>query len=143
MKVYAESSAVLSWVLDERRGGAAFEILERASLVFASTLTLIECSRAIHRLVGLGELRADAADALASDLRAMAEQWVRLDIGERVVARASGPFPVEPVRSLDAIHVASALLVHEASGPIAMLSFDERVRSNAAALGLTVLPKKA
>jgi hypothetical protein len=44
------------------------------------------------------------------------------------------------VRALDAIHLASALLAREVWEELVVLSFDERVRSNAVALGFTVLP---
>lgn len=49
-------------------------------------------------------------------------------------------FPVEPVRTLDAIHLATALEWHKRIEPVAVLSTDERVRSNARALGLQVIP---
>jgi len=50
------------------------------------------------------------------------------------------PFPVEPIRTLDAIHLASAILARAAVPDLALLSLDERVRANGRALGFTVLP---
>jgi len=44
------------------------------------------------------------------------------------------------VRSLDALHLASALLALAAVRRLTMLSIDERVRRNAKALGLAVAP---
>lgn len=48
-----------------------------------------------------------------------------------VARRAEGVFPVEPVRTLDAIHLASALFLRESFPELLILSTDERVRRNA------------
>ena len=53
-----------------------------------------------------------------------------------VLARAGRAFPVEPVRTLDAIHLATALEFVATYPDLRILSFDERVRSNAEALGI-------
>jgi hypothetical protein len=46
----------------------------------------------------------------------------------------------EPVRTLDAIHLATALLHATEIGSLAVLSIDQSVRANADALGLAVVP---
>ena len=46
MTLYAESSAVVSWLLGEPPGDVARRLLASASTVFASELTLLECDRA-------------------------------------------------------------------------------------------------
>ncbi len=61
-------------------------------------------------------------------------------ISPDVMARARATFPLEPVRTLDAIHLASALAALPALRRLAMLSIDDRIRRNAEALGLTVVP---
>ena len=44
------------------------------------------------------------------------------------------------LRTLDAIHLASALVARDAFGPVAMLTLDERMRETARALDLALLP---
>ena len=66
--------------------------------------------------------------------------WSVLDLSEAVVARVSGPFPSEPVRTLDALHLATADVARQSLGTLTMVSLDQRVRRNAAALGLAVAP---
>lgn len=140
MILYAESSAVLAWLLGEPRSALSERALRDASLVVTSTLTGAECSRAILRGAALGALSRAEAQAV---LRRLAE-WESgcdvLEIGDRVLARARAPFPHEPLRTLDAIHVASAALVQAEVGAVSVLSYDERVRANAAALGMPLLP---
>jgi hypothetical protein len=79
--------------------------------------------RAIH----LGELtEAEAADRRAQ-LAAAASHWHVLRIANEVVDRARQPFPGEPIRTLDAIHVASTLVARSAITGLNLLSLDERV----------------
>jgi predicted nucleic acid-binding protein len=92
------------------------------------------------RAVALDELtEADAADRRAH-LVAAASQWQILHIAREVVDRARQPFPPEPIRTLDAIHLASALTARAAVTGLALLSLDERVRSAGRKLGFELLP---
>jgi len=49
VSVYAESSAVLAWLLDEGLGAEVRRLLAAQDLVVASDLTLIECDRVLLR----------------------------------------------------------------------------------------------
>jgi predicted nucleic acid-binding protein len=139
--IYAESSAVLSWLFGERRAVEVIETLESAEVVVASELTGVECARAIQRVASRGLIGRVQAATLLAEFGSAAAQWDRIEVRERVIGLASGPFPVEPIRALDAIHLASAMVAREVWPELAVLSFDERVRANAAALGHTVLPE--
>jgi predicted nucleic acid-binding protein len=55
-----------------------------------------------------------------------------------VLDRARRPFPVEPIRTLDAVHLATAELLGEAPPLVTIVTRDERVRKNAEALGYRV-----
>ncbi len=48
----------------------------------------------------------------------------------------SGVFPVEPIRTLDALHLASALELLRLFPDLTVLSFDRRIVENLAPLGL-------
>lgn len=140
MIVYAESSAVLAWLLGDERGDEAAEVLADAEAVVASDLTVVECERVLIRGWSTGLLtEAEGADQRAVLARA-ASHWTRLRVDEEVVERALRPFPVEPVRTLDALHLGSALLARSAAPGLRVLSLDQRVRENAERLGLAPLP---
>jgi predicted nucleic acid-binding protein len=142
VSLYVESSAVLAWLLDEAAGVYVRETLATASIVIASDLTLIECDRVLHRAAALGELtEAEAADRRAR-LTTAAAHWHLLRIGPEVVHRARQPFPGEPIRTLDAMHLASALVTRSAVAGLDLLSLDDRIRSAARKLGLKVLPER-
>ena len=140
MVVYAESSAVLAWLLGEPRAQAVRTVLESAEHVVTSQLTAIECARVLHRARALGVLSLEQRTALFRDFRDASAQWEHLAVGDRVSRLASAPYPVEPIRALDALHLASALLAREAWPKLTMLSLDHRVRDNATALTIPVAP---
>lgn len=52
--------------------------------------------------------------------------------------RAGRLFPVEPVRTLDAIHIATAELLGDPPPLIAFITRDKRVADNARALGYSI-----
>lgn len=139
--LYVESSAVVAWLLDEPGGWRAFDDIRTADVVFTSELTMIECDRAILRHVALGRLDADRARALGEELATAASAWHVQPIGPQVVERARQPFPDDRIRSLDAIHLVSALIARSALGYLQILSLDDRIRATAARLRFHVLPE--
>ena len=136
MIVYAESSAVLAWLLGEPAASGVRDTLRGAERVVASTLTTLECARALARGVALGTLDAAAAREAGRLLEHAARGWALLELTGAPVERAARRFPAEPVRTLDALHLATALEFQAALGALTMLSLDGRIRENAAALGM-------
>lgn len=59
-------------------------------------------------------------------------------ITDAVLARVRRPFPVEPIRTLDAVHLATAELLGEPPPLMTIVSRDDRVRDNAVALGYAI-----
>jgi predicted nucleic acid-binding protein len=141
LNIYAESSAVLAWLLGEEADYRVREVLRRAALVAASDLVLLECDRVLIRAVTLGEIdEATAADRRVL-LNGAAAHWHLWRVSSEIVDRARRPFPVEPVRTLDAIHLASALAVRSAVPGIELLSLDDRIRQSGKQLGFRLHPK--
>jgi len=136
--VYAETSAVLRWLFAEDGGETIRALLSAAEKVTSSRLTLIETRRVIRRAERDGRITAaQGADVLAIFAQAVST-WAILEISDEVARRAEDGFPNEPVRTLDAIHLASALFLRQSFPALAVVSADERVRVNAALLGFHV-----
>jgi len=140
VNVYAESSAVLAWLLGEETGDAVREVLQHAELVMASDLTLVECDRVLIRAVTMGEIDEAAAADRRAYLSAAASHWHLWRVSLDIVERARHPFPAEPIRTLDAVHLASALAVRSVVPGVELLSLDERIRRAAKQLGFHVQP---
>jgi hypothetical protein len=56
-----------------------------------------------------------------------------------VLGRAKEPFPV-PVRTLDALHLASLYFLHEQGVTVALAAYDARLLGAARSLGLPLHP---
>ncbi|MEO8185104.1 MAG: type II toxin-antitoxin system VapC family toxin [Deltaproteobacteria bacterium] len=137
--LYAETSAVLRWLLNQEYAQEVRLELERADRVAASCLTQLECRRVLSRLTP--ELKPKDNSILRQMLFDATRRWLLVEMDQPVRDRAGEAFPVEPIRALDAIHLATCLELERALGPISVLSVDERVRANAVRLGLQVLPE--
>jgi predicted nucleic acid-binding protein len=142
MKLYADSSAVLAWLFEESAADAVEEAFDSADAVVASDLTIVECDRALVRAQALGLLPEMETVRRRAVLETAAVNWVVLKLDREVLERARRRFPAEPLRTLDALHVASALTARAAISDLALLSLDGRVRENGAALGFDVFPER-
>jgi predicted nucleic acid-binding protein len=141
MNLYAESSAVLAWLFGEPAEERVRAILAGARQVVASDLTVIECQRALVRATANGRIsEAKAADERARLAKAVVS-WNLLRLDAEVNERACRPFPAEPLRTLDALHLASALTARAALPSLAILSLDSRVRESGGELGFPLLPE--
>jgi predicted nucleic acid-binding protein len=139
--LYAESSGVLAWLLGEPRGGDVRRLLAGARQVLTSELTLIECDRVLIRAETIGEMSAAKRSELRATVQAAMASWGILRLDEEVVMRARQPFPREPMHTLDAIHLATALVARSAVRDLSVVSLDDRLRRSARLLGLTVVPE--
>ena len=108
--------------------------------MLACCLTLIECERVLIRAVTLNFLPEAVAAERRAVLARATDHWVSFDLDAQVVERARRPFPAEPIRTLDAIHLATAVLARSLVPDLAVLSLDERVRRSAEQMGFRVLP---
>ncbi len=124
---YLDASALVKLIIDEQETSALHsDILGRDGLV-ASRLSLLEAPRAIAR--------RPAAARIAS----MEEITAALVVIEMDASMVDAAASIEPpsLRSLDAIHLASALTLAPQSPQV--ITYDERLADAARAHGLTVV----
>lgn len=118
MTAYIDTSALLSLVL--REPGALLQLPECESLV-SSELIAVESRRTIDRLRVQGTLSTEEA---AERLRAIADWLEAIDLvlaRPAVLSRAGEPLPT-PLGTLDAIHLASALVWRDRVAPISVVA---------------------
>jgi predicted nucleic acid-binding protein len=134
--LYLESSALVAWLFGETAASDVIEAMDEAEVVVTSRLTILEAERAIHRAITQRLIKEASAHRLRGLLARERSKWITMALTENVLTRAGGTLPVEPVRTLDAIHLATALAFTEAFPDLALLALDRRVTDNATALGL-------
>lgn len=141
MILYAESSAVLTWLLSQGREAEIGSALAEAELITSSDLTMLECERVLVRGNAIGELSDAELTRRQVALRTAARHWMLLGFDPSIIERAQRPFPNEPIRTLDSLHLAFALEAGRMIADVRILSLDSQIRTTATQLGLEVLPQ--
>jgi len=136
MTVYLDSSVVLRPLLGQTNPIADWGTWEAA---YASEMLGIECRRAIDRLRLEGEFDdkqvAHAGEQLSSIERAID----RVRISASIVREASRTMPTI-VKTLDAIHLATAIVLRERRGiDLVFATHDDQQATAARALGFTTV----
>jgi len=103
-----------------------------------SALTIAETSRAVLRAHLSGRVTAQQHRAALLTLQRFARRCHIVSVTETILTRAGRPFPVEPIRTLDAIHLATAEALGEPPALVIIITRDTRVRENSTALGFSV-----
>ena len=134
--LYLETSAVLAWLLDEPEGQRVQGTIAGATGLTASALTELEVGRVISRDAVVGKRSEADTLKLQGALARERRRWTVVGVIEEVLERAARKFPVEPVRTLDAIHLATALELLTVYPDLELLTLDARIAQNAHALGL-------
>jgi predicted nucleic acid-binding protein len=133
---YVESSALVAALLEHDT--AVMKSPRIGTQHVTSALTLAEAGRAIIRARASGRLTPAEEQEAVRALRGFERRCFILDVDQAVLARVRRPFPVEPIRTLDAVHLATMELLGEPPQLITVVSRDVRVRDNAEALGYAV-----
>jgi len=136
-RIYIETSALLRVLLE---GDEILRPVLSGEGLFTSALTFVEAARAISRAKRDSRLSARDAREARRQLAAFERGCDVIALDDEVLRRARGDFPEEPVRSLDALHLASLHVLDSQLGEFEVATCDERVRRNATALGFAVLP---
>ena len=126
--IYLDASVALAQLLAEDR--VPPEELWSETLV-ASRLVEYETWNRLHAR-GLGRSHGEAA-------RLLFGRVAMLELALPVLARALEPFPV-PVRTLDALHLASLDFLRSQGQPVSLATYDLRLRAAAEALEFPLQP---
>ena len=134
--LYIESSALLAALLEH--DNSVIRVLREPSRSVTSALTFAETNRAVVRARVAGRLTIDEERSAVQALHTFERRCSVIAVSEAVLARAGHPFPIEPIRTLDAIHLATVEVMGEPPQLVRVVTRDARVRENAIALGYAV-----
>ena len=135
MRVYCDSSALIKRSVQEAESEAVEAAVERHvsqdAVIVSSSLAWVEVSRALRSQLDYGsESEDDIRDATEAALSGVAERLIT----EEVVGLARRVAPPR-LRSLDAIHLATAILLDVDE----VLAYDERLIEACRHSGLTTV----
>ena len=125
--VYADASALVKLVIEEEESGPLMELIGGEQVPASSIVSAVEVPRAVRRA-------GEPHDAI-ENARRLVDALELLTLDDEVVSRTWAIYP--SVRSLDAIHLASALTL--GSELDAFAAYDRRLQRAARDLGLHVV----
>ena len=155
MIVYLDTSSLVKLYKNEAGTLEVDRAVLAADSVITSALTFVEAHSAFSlskrlavarqgSLVARADPSLDVEAAYAQIVAAFEGDWRARDyftitVSRRVIARAARLSQAHPLRALDAIHLASALLLSESqSGQVLLSSFDPRQTAAASIEGLAM-----
>jgi predicted nucleic acid-binding protein len=133
MVAYLDSSVVLRHIL---LGEEPIRHALEFPRVVSSELIEIECRRVLHRYRLAGELSDESLATARERLDGVLRGLDLMEMTKPIKLRAMEPFPVS-VRTLDALHVATALFVADSDDGLSLFSHDRSMNVCARSLGLT------
>lgn len=135
MRAYVDSSVVLRVAFGEVDRLEAWPRLTRP---VSSELLRIECLRTLDRARLRGLLAEPDVARIRADILEVIDAFELVELDGNVKARAAEPFPTR-LGTLDALHLASALLVRDEAGGLAFATHDQELAVAATAMGFDVL----
>ena len=141
MNLYLDASVLLRVVLGEP---GRLRIWPKITMPIASELIVLESLRTIDR----AKIRMDLPDGVVADRREAVfqatERFTLVPLGRPVLERAAQSFPTL-LGTLDAIHLASALVVRDRFEDLSLATHDQELAIAARAVGFEVhgVPSRA
>lgn len=139
MWAYFDTSALAKRYVDEIGRREVLRLLRRHDCVTSAVLP-VELRSALRRRVSEGTVDSARMPEILKRIAADRAYWTLVEVGTDVLAAAETLVAIHPLRTLDAIHVASAqLFAARVSAPkFVFVSADARQTDAAAAVGMTV-----
>lgn len=134
MNVYVDSSVLLRVILGEPEPLSSWG---RISHAVSSELIRLECLRTIDRARIQLRLTDDAVSRQRANVMEAIEGFSLVPLTTAVLHRAAEPFPTL-IGSLDAVHLASALLVREQYDELLFATHDQGLGLAARSMGFAV-----
>ena len=136
---YFDTSALVKRYVDEP-GSLEVRRLLRARRVMSSVLLRVEVLAALRRRREEAALSARAFARLLRRVEADDASWQLVPVSDEIVAAARSRVLQQSVRTLDAIHLASAEALHREGLRIPFVTADARQADAGRAIGLDVVP---
>ena len=138
MWAYFDTSALVKRYVDEPGRREVQQLVRRHDCVTSAILS-VELRSALRRRVTERTLDSSRVSQIRKRVVADRAYWTVIEVGTEVLSGAEALVSVHPLRTLDAIHVASAqLFAARLSIPDLMfVSADKRQTEVASAIGLT------
>jgi len=135
MTAYVDASVLLRIVGGERGALRQWVTITRP---LSSTLVRLECLRTIDRARVRARLADDQVAARRAATLEQLDAFELVDLDSAILERAAEPFPT-PIGSLDAVHLATALLLRRELSDLVVATHDRELGLAARAMDFRVV----
>ena len=133
--VYLESSAFLAWLLEQKSGSEVARKIAEVEQVVSSVLTVAEANRVVRRAAATKLISEVQCRALLGRIANETSRWQLFGLTPAIISRLAEGFPIEPVTTLDGIHLGTALELVKGYPELEVISLDARINENLEVLG--------
>ena len=136
---YFDTSALIKRYIDEPGRRDVLRLLRRHNCAVSAILA-VELRSGLRRRISEGAFEAARLPVLLKRVAADREYWTVVEVAMEVLKAAETLVAVHPLRTLDAVHVASAQVFASrlTSQRLIFVSADRRQTEAAAAIGLQI-----
>ena len=136
---YFDTSALVKNYVREAGSSRIRGLLTRYEFL-SSSITPIELQSAVQRRHRQREITQANYNSIISRLAHDRSYWLLVEVVPQLLSKAEELVKTENVRTLDAIHIASAIIIQESfSAPLPFISADERQLAAAQNCELSVI----
>ena len=139
---YFDTSVLLKRYIQEPGSRRAQSLLRRYR-VFTSALATVEIASALARRRQAEDLAEKEFEAIVRQVAKDRPHWYLVEVASETLDRAEAVIRKATVRTLDAVHLASALVLQatavETGGALPFVTGDSRQRDAAESLGIEVM----
>lgn len=141
MIVYLDASALVKRYVAETGSADVAALIDSAQLAATAVISRAEVAAALAKAARMGLADRELLAASLADVEQDWNDYLRLDVNERAVARAAALAWAQQLRGYDAVHLACAQVWQEALGEaVTLATYDRDLWRAAQATGLQPWP---
>jgi uncharacterized protein len=134
--VYFDTSAIVPIIIEEASSVAASRLWDDADRVISSRLVYAEVRAALAMASRMDRIDAEDLEAVVDNFESLHQQLDIVEINEALVRDAGRLAEQFALRGFDAVHLASAKLIHDPD--VVLAAGDQDLLQAAQALGVAV-----
>jgi predicted nucleic acid-binding protein len=134
-----DTSALIPLMLDEPESGRMRQLLAEDGSIGAASITPIEIASVLWRRRHAGKLDIAAHHEAEVVFAELSARWNEVGYTAAVVQTALDLLTRHPLRSLDAMQLAAAILLSDAPSRIGFVTLDKKLAAAARSEGFSVL----
>lgn len=144
MILYLDTSALVKRYFKEPGSDLVVALFKEAEEVVTSSVAYAETLASFYRKDREGGMNTGVIKRTIDSFHKEWLGFVRVEVNDGLNAHVQNVIEKHPLRGFDAIHLASALLIHQRlPGDLTFACFDHRLMEAAGKEGLTVFPSPA